>query len=201
MAFDVLESLAQISSVVLVGGVFFAWRNFRTISLDSKLRVDRAAKEKSIEASEKYLDEHVKMFDEIYTAVGKEVYAPYAGKIGDFSPGSLGSGGLKAVEKKFQIHGIHRMFNTLELVAAYFVTGVADEKVGFKIIGRSFCANVERDYDFISACRVYPGHPFWYNVVCLYHIWRPRLKDTEIESTLEELERVAARLKSQSTRK
>jgi hypothetical protein len=70
--------------------------------------------------------------------------------------------------------------NELNMFAAYFVTEVADEKVGFATIGRSFCRTVESHYDLIALARDNPAEDYWYSIVRLYGIWRPRLEKSEL---------------------
>src|SRR5688572_10822078 len=94
LATDIIAILAQLATIALVGGVFFAWRNVETLGADSTMRLNRAAKEKAIEAATMYLKSHVKEFDDLYARAGAEKFTSYDGNIGDFSPESLDKKGM-----------------------------------------------------------------------------------------------------------
>jgi hypothetical protein len=78
--------------------------------------------------------------------------------------------------------------NELEAIPASFRTGVADEKTGFQIIGRSFCSTVETEYDLIACCRDEHVHNYWSGIVEIYSIWRPRLTKAEMEFAKSQLQ-------------
>jgi len=74
--------------------------------------------------------------------------------------------------------------NQLESIAASFTSGVADERTGFRIIGRTYCFNVESYYDLISVS----PHTYWQSAIDLYFLWRPRLSKAELEIARGEME-------------
>jgi hypothetical protein len=84
--------------------------------------------------------------------------------------------------------------NEIEAIAAFFTTGVADEKLGFGVIGRTYCRTVELNYDLISLFRDEKPVSYWKNTVELYLIWRPRLSKAEMSSLKDSLQSKIAAL-------
>jgi hypothetical protein len=149
-----------------------------------EIRSSRAAKEKAIEACSRYGSAFVPLSTKLYKAfAAANLKTSYAGPIGDFSPGSIKVGRLLEARKNEQLmENIIDALNELNSCAAYFVTEVADEKVGFSIIGRSFCRTVEDYYDLISVVRNQPAEHYWHPITKLYRIWRPRLEKSELQA-------------------
>lgn len=92
--------------------------------------------------------------------------------------------------------------NELEAISAAFTSGVADEATGFKIIGRSFCGTVQCEYDLIALSRdkSKEAQGYWNNIVQLYKMWSPRLKEVELRQAKERLDILMAGLAAQQTR-
>ena len=169
-----------IAGIFLLVGVAFAWRQALLIRSDMSLRMERASKEKAIEACSKYTDQFVEKSNLAFKLDFEKKYSNYAGKfLGNFTRASLPKEHIDNCVKRY----LHHMpaLNCLESIAAFFVSGVADEKTGFSIIGRSFCENVEFNYDLISFPRENSALQTWNNIVILYGVWRPRLSRSEIE--------------------
>jgi len=78
--------------------------------------------------------------------------------------------------------------NKLEIVAAGFVSGVADEQVGFKIIGWSFCATAATKYDILCVVRG-ADKAIYQTIVDLYNLWAPRLSKAELLHARQEIEK------------
>ena len=91
--------------------------------------------------------------------------------------------------------------NELEAISAAFISGVADEMTGFKIIGRSFCGAVQSDYDLIalSRSRTKEAQGYWSNTVHLYQMWSPRLKEAELRQAKERLDATIAAVAAQTS--
>lgn len=66
----------------------------------------------------------------------RKIPISYKGPIGDFTPNSLPIGVVAAIDKRVDGAEWLPAINKLQSIAAYFTTGVADEEVGFQIIGR-----------------------------------------------------------------
>lgn len=99
----------------------------------------------------------------------------YTGAIGDFSIESLGKDAATwqdTVKNKMALDSSVGTLNQLELISAAFISGLADDDVGFKTIGLGFCATVASHYDIFS---VRSGAGSFQNVRELYKIWSSRI--------------------------
>jgi hypothetical protein len=183
-----LESAYFIAGMLLVFGVIIAFRQIALIKRDIRIRNERAAKEHAIHACSRYLSELVAKTSIADRDLDKAKVGHYDGTIGDFSIHSISKENLLASRKRMVTLSILHVLNELEAISAYFTTGVADERTGFQIIGRSYCRTVEAYYDVISLCRSELAHPYWHNIVQLYSTWRPRLSKAELEHVMHNIE-------------
>jgi hypothetical protein len=184
-----LELAYFAAGVLLLIGLVITFFQLTLIKNDIGLRNERAAKEHAIEAAIRYLNLYVPLCDANTRDLLEKKIASYSGPIGDFSfasnPKSMLAG---TITRMATSSSFHLALNELESISAYFTTGVADERTGFLIIGRTFCGTVEAWYDVIAGCRREKAHPYWHNIVQLYQTWRPRLSKAEIQTTIRDLE-------------
>jgi hypothetical protein len=183
-----LEAIYLLTGIVLVIIAAYGLKQVRLLKLDIKGRSERSAKEKSIEAASEYLNSYVPLFNAYYHEYKQLELPSYDGPIGDFSIKSISKEDLINAKKRFGLDGWLAAVNKLESIAAMYTKGVADEKVGFEIIGRSFCGNVAGVYDLISICHSDIACPYFHNVVRLYDIWAPRLSKQELEASRKQIE-------------
>jgi len=74
------------------------------------------------------------------------------------------------------------VINRLEAFSVYFIKGIADEKVAFASIGKSFCRSVEDNYATITLLRGSKNPNRHYdNLVELYKCWKQRLDNSMID--------------------
>lgn len=184
-----LEVLYFLAGVLLVGGLGLTYKQVVLIKKDIRIRNERAAAEKAIEACERYFCSYTPRNGKFLDDYLKEKLDSYKGPIGDFSitsiPGNLKAGCLK----RYALPSWLPMMNQLESISAFFISGVADECTGFRVIGRTFCGTVESNYDLIAISRQKKeACPYWANTVGLYQLWRPRLTKVEMETAKEALE-------------
>ena len=152
----ILTSLYYISGIILAVTAIYGLTQIRLFKKDLTFRIERTAKEKAIEASRIYLTEFVELSNNDYKirlSKNDASLKTYKGPIGDFTNASIPKELLDTANKRISVISCLPVINCLESISAFFTTGVADEKIGFKIIGRSFCANVELEYDIISLHR------------------------------------------------
>ena len=118
----------------------------------------------------------------------------YVGPVGDFSYKSLPEKHISTALKRIEpVARWVTMLNQLQAIASAFTTGVADEKTGFTIIGRSLCGSVASFYDVLCVCRQDEVHAHYDNMVELYETWAPRLTKAELDDARKSLEeRIAA---------
>ena len=183
-----LEVAYYAAGVLLLFGLVIALFQLLLIKNDIRLRNERAAKERAIEAASRYLKDFISAFNSYYQYKRQKELDPYSGPIGDFTFSSIPPQMLRGTVDRLSSDTVLPVLNELETIAAYFTTGVAHEQTGFQIIGRTFCDTVESLYDVIAGCRTEKAQAYWYNIVRLYRIWRPRLTKAEARSTIEELE-------------
>lgn len=186
------ELIYFVSGPFIALAAIYGLNQLRIMKQDMRLRNERAAKEKAIEACREY-----EVYASLYNAFSSEREAKnistYTGPLGDFSPDSIPADRIPMIQKLFDEPGsLTAVLNKLESVAATFVSGVADEEIGYGIIGRSFCHNVESLYDIISACRVDSASPYLGTITSLYRIWASRLSKAELTASKNAID---ARLK------
>jgi hypothetical protein len=183
------ELLFFVSGIIVAVIALYATRQISLMKADMKMRSERAAKEKAIEASSEYLTAYIPLDTKFYFACKRKGLSSYDGPIGDFSPESISPELKEAALKRMKfIVTFLDANNKLESIAAAFTTGVADERTGFSIIGRTFCAGVADDYDIISLCRIEHPFPYWANIVKLYKTWSSRLSKEELAAARDALE-------------
>jgi hypothetical protein len=176
------------AGVLLLFGLVITFFQLLLIKNDIRLRNERASKERAIEAASRYLKDYVSALSAHNQNTQEKELDSYSGPIGDFTLKSLPAPMLERALERFGSDSILPALNELEAIAAYFTTGVADEQTGFRIIGRTFCHSVEDYYDIIACCRTEKAQPYWYNIVRLYRMWRPRLTKAEMRTAIQDLE-------------
>jgi hypothetical protein len=183
-----LEILYFVASILMLGGLGLAYRQLVIIQRDIRIRNQRAAAEKAIDASDRYLCHFVPVQATNFDERRSRKLSSYNGPIGDFTPESIPKGLFDECHSRLKLDSWLPSMNILESIAAGFVAGVADEQTGFRVVGRTFCSAVEECYDIIALCRMEKTNASWTNIVELYWIWRPRLTKTELEAAKKEME-------------
>jgi hypothetical protein len=141
---NVIEIAYFASGIVVAIAAVYGSKQVRILKDDSRVRNERAAKEKAIEYSTRYLTQFVPLIDKFAQNVRKAGLSNYEGPIGDFTPGSISDGRRPTMLKLWAL-GMKEndvtwyvAWNELESIAAAFITGVADESTGFDIIGGTY---------------------------------------------------------------
>ncbi|WP_369349752.1 hypothetical protein [Stenotrophomonas sp. JAG2] len=183
-----LEAVYFLASIGLLIGVVLSLRQLRLMKTDIDSRNIREARAAALHALDAYAAKFVPLsgsyFDEWKSIEG---LTPYVGPIGNFSKESIPQDHRKNSVARFALTKWLVALNQLESMSANFTSGVADEALGFKYIGRSFCFWVERNYDVIAGSRSEAAMPHWQSIVELYLLWRPRLTTAELEAKKDEL--------------
>jgi hypothetical protein len=183
-----LELAYFAAGIILAFGLWFAYRQLKLIQEDMLIRSRRAASEKALEATLRYFEQYVPKSGALFKARNDKNIPPYKGSIGDFSFESLTEEQKTVIAKQATLVEGLPTLNELEFISAFFVSGVADEETGFRIIGRTFCSTVETHYGLIALFRRHKAQAYWSNIVDLYHLWRPRLTIAELQMASKELE-------------
>lgn len=186
-----LEAAYFLSGIVIAVVALIGLRQLRMMKVDILARNIRAARESAIQAGMRYVNETVPRCNAMTDRfLAEKVPSRYEGPIGDFSLTSLPKGWLKTAGiQRFKLNPCDEL-NSLESVAAMFTSGVADSEIGFRIIGRSFCKQVQYRYDVISMFRPGedPDHDSYQNIVDLYNVWSSRFTVEELAKSKNEIE-------------
>ena len=182
-----LEILSYAATAALVIGLFVTRAQLTAFHADARTRNERIAKEKAIEASARYLTEFVRIANIDFEKCKELNIERYRGKVGDFSVRSLDPRTIAGLRKTAMARTTSvAVLNELEIISSYFISGVADEQIGFRIIGRSFCASVKSDYPTITLLRGDSvAQPYWHNIVLLNSLWASRLEREELGTSAE----------------
>ena len=182
-----LEALYFLSGLLVAIVALYALRQVRLMKMDMLARSERAAKEKAIEAVYQFVK-----IGEIYCRCAKlyeqDTARTYSGPIGNFSDSSIPSEHKEMAEKRFKNRTMGQPLNQLDVIAATFVTGVADEKTAFTIFGGAFCAAVAGQYDFICMARAMSRYAPYSSIIKLYNTWSTRLTKEDLKKEREELD-------------
>jgi len=189
-----LENLSFTANILLAVTALFGLRQIWLFKKDMRLRNERAAKERAIEYATRYLTRYVELSRIPFSEMQKQKMKSYDGAIGDFTRSSLPTPMTDEIKKRLTLPGQLDVNNELLVIAAAFVTGVADEQTGFEIIGRTFCGAVESGYDTIAFFRNKKVHNYFEHIVILYRLWSPRLTRDELE---EERRKISEKIASQ----
>ena len=177
-----LELAYFASGVALVFVAAYGLQQVRILKKDLAIRVERAAKEKAVEYAGRYLTHFVPLMNKYYRDQKAAKVPSYTGPIGDFSLSSVPQDYLKRTAASWiTIDSGLPSLNELDHIASAFAFGVADEKTGFTIIGKTFCRSVASMYTDISRCRGDESCEYWEPIVILYRTWSARLSRSELE--------------------
>lgn len=174
-----LEILYFASGILLALGLGFAYGQLRVLKQDLRTRNVRSAREKALEACDRYFEKYVGLANTYLKE--RESLEAYEGAIGDFSKGSISDEWMPHALNRFRVFSWTSALNQLESIAAYFCTEVADEQSAYPIIGRSFVKTVELHYDLIALSRPSPASPYYASTVRLYGTWKARLQHDELD--------------------
>lgn len=83
--------------------------------------------------------------------------------------------------KQFNIIGpaVSKLMNDLELAASVFVSGLADERVGFKSIGKAYCNYIETFMPVMALANNKDG--YYQNAIELYRFWNSKFEKLSLE--------------------
>lgn len=177
-----MEVLYFAAGITLAIGLLIARAQLRALQSDLTTRMERAAKEKSIEACARYFQSFVPLVNEFNIASSSFELPDFEFIQDRFSHLDL-TKEFKEAEKVMTANGVSALdaLNELQLIAAYFSSGVADQRSGFDIIGLSFCYHVRHLYGHIIALRSGEDGDYYQPIVDLYRIWSHRLSLSQFE--------------------
>lgn len=182
-----LEWASFASAIVLVAIALYGLKQIKLLKIDLLSRSERSAKEKAIEASNMYFNEFIPTYNKFFKEMLAKGMKSYDGPIGDFKAEEFEAAGKEQAKidgyKRITLFIWAESINRLESIAAYFVTGVADEETGFKVIGRTFVDTIRTNYDILTLLQnqAGKGKNYYSNIIELYRVWAPRFSERELE--------------------
>lgn len=195
------ELLSFFCNLIISLIAIYALKQLNIMKADSLGVSDRAAKERAVEYAHEYLCNYVKLSSKEYHDAQQKGIPPYKGPVGDFTFNSISRSQLDNSLKRLKGIDWLESINKLETIASAFVTGVADEKTGFDIIGRTFCGAVRSRYDILTLITFETSTlPYFQNIVKLYQIWSPRIAKSELMASRAELDEIIATIPDRSIR-
>lgn len=189
-----LEMFYFASGIAIACVAIYGLKQIRILKHDISVRNERAAKEKAIEYSSRYLNVFIPLIDRYF--IKSEKLQDYSGSIVDFTPDSIPEGQRGLAMKHYEVGEWRLAMNELEAISAAFVTGVADECCGFEIIGGTFCGAVRSTYDVLSLTGR-GVRRYYKSIVKLYLLWAPRLSEAELKKEKESIEKRLAEIPRQ----
>lgn len=158
-----------------------------------KINSQRQAASLAADKVKEYCSELLPLIDRISIEKEKIKYVDFTGPIMNFTNDEL-----KNFDKEFLDAFLNRpieiafleleIINNLEAFSVYFVKGIADEKIAFNSIGKTFCNSILQYYPTISLLRGSKNANKPYDtLIQLYRCWSERLDSFKIETEKEEL--------------
>jgi hypothetical protein len=185
-----LELVYFVGGVVLAGAALYGLQQIRLMKRDMRIRSERAAAEKAIEYITRYTSHSIPHSNNFYQDCVVNELPSYDGPISDFTFASLPPQFVKIAKERFaRFDSFLPALNELNAIASAFAYGVADEKIGFAVIGRTFCASVAHHYDLICVARMNEVCPHFESIVTLYNLWAPRISKNELMALRRVLDR------------
>jgi len=184
-----LETAYFVAGIALAVGLLFARAQLKAFQVDTRIRNERTAKEKAVEACRFYLVEHMMTEKLFYDAKRVKKLHNYVGNTGNFTVSSLSDSQKAHGLALMGVEELRQTLNELEIICSLFVSGVADEKTGFQIIGRSLVNSIETNYDVITLFRDdNKFQPYWYNIVELYQVWKARFEREILKGSVDQIQ-------------
>jgi hypothetical protein len=193
-----VEWLFFVSGIGLFFVALYGLKQIKLLKIDMLSRSERSAKEKAIEACEKFLNEGVVGIIQYAKELVAKNLSYYDGPVGNFKTEEFVKGEALKIEawpQKIQDRYLQMEhwvvpFNRIEAIAATFVTGVADEQVGFEVIGLDFVDFVKENYDIYTMAQrmLGPDKQNFSNSIKLYKTWSPRFTQKELEQEKKSVE-------------
>ncbi len=76
------------------------------------------------------------------------------------------------------------VLNAMEAFSVYFSKGIADDEIGFKSIGLTFCDSVKKYYTLIAGVRKNEDEEHFFHITQLYKMWNQRVTKRQLDSQL-----------------
>lgn len=196
---DIFSFLSDLASVLLIGGLYFAWKQINISIQSIQISAKRDAGKLSIEQAEKFAKQFIPRFEKIRISIGQYDYSEYsinefiynnsvANKNKDVLKKITSDWGLLKENQELQ-NEVHAFANELEAFAMSFVKKIADEELIFSSVSDVYCTIIERLFFFY---RIYNDNKldkgFYPNTLELYRLWYKRIKKYSLEKKKKDIE-------------
>jgi hypothetical protein len=194
----VIAAAADISQIILIIGLYFAYRQLRISIKDMLSRARREAGSVAIGEAEKYAEEIIPALHKLNVAIGG--FSSIQNKFDRFVPSEIQPvflqkyrDKLEKIKKDEDLHMNLIIFaNKIDSIAICFIKGIADETIVFESIGPAYCEMIEDLYFFYCYYRGIDvknkRHLIGFeNSILLYHKWKERIEKFGLEASKKEL--------------
>ncbi|MEM5014121.1 hypothetical protein WKH57_25770 [Niallia taxi] len=185
----ILEMLYFIVNIGLFATVIIGIKQLKLVKDDMKLQYQRAAKEKSIEYLNWFSKELIPQMNKIMSNTNDDDLPKNTGTMNkEFLPNEYHD--TKETQdyiSKLIDLGASDVLNQLEFFSSALLNGLADEKICFKPMVKTYTSIVAMFYPVI--CQYRKSDQFYYlNIVELYDIWNKKLQKSNMEIVKNQLE-------------
>lgn len=202
-----IESLANISQIILVVGLYFAWRQISVAVKDIKIRSRREAGAFAIAQAERFAKEIIPEYIKIDDKLGNKLKDKIKGGLQlptippvDFTLQEAKLKNFRAfkesidclMEDEIFYDDVILLTNKLESLSLSFTKGLADEEIVFGSLADAYCSMIHRLYFYYCLNRNNSdkthqilGYP---NTIELYTTWNQRLEKFKLEKEKSSLE-------------
>jgi len=176
----------HVSGILIFISILIAYFQLKSSTQASRSEREYNKKKISIEMCDRYLTSGVSKSNELYNLCKeKNISIRLEKNVTDFVYDDNRSSWLQDPNNWSIVVQSMLLCNELELIASSFLNDVANIDIGFDVIGKSYCATVENNFDLISLVRRNKVHPGYENTVRLYGKWNPKLQMREIDAVID----------------
>lgn len=175
-----LQNLYSISGIIITITALFGLLQIRLFKKNLELTGKIATYQKALEYSDRFLTSNRLLMNRFINKC-KDNDIPYnyskcfdESNVLDFKniPDSFKVAHNKRMELKDEWIPL---LNDLQVIASAFVSGVADEEIGFACIGRTFCDDFISIGDIVYKTYIYKPDNYYSNIEKLYDTWKYRV--------------------------
>jgi hypothetical protein len=192
-----LQDAGQIAAIILAVCAIVALvqiillkRQLDLMEQDLKTRNLRASREAALKYGEWFTKEVLSrgsIFFASADAANLKLKEPFT--IGNFSKESLTPEQYAAAKKRKALNGWYELTCVMEVVAAGFTSGVADDETGYIMMGRAYYGMVWVLYDTYVVLIEEEGRPSCAVTLQLFERWKAKMSAEDLDHASEALQR------------
>ncbi len=203
----IIEISANIAQIVLVIGLYVAWKQLFTAINDIDIRSKREAGTLAIKEAERFAEEIIPLYTELNKKIGG--FQPTSQRLDRFVFSEIEPVNVQkyknSIERLVKAPEVYErlvtLTNRIDSIAIYFTKGIADEAIVFESIGHVYCEIIEELYSFYCHYRKNTEEILPYeNTLLLYRIWKVKLENVSLEVSKNLLEERSRAIKDSATK-